>query len=181
MYTIVSNGSVALITVAFIVFVYFVNFWWKRRRLRELGNKIPGPKALPFLGNITDMVGWTMEETLQKYLKVASLYIPTLRIWIGPRLLVVVSDPVDLENLMNNHKCLGRDGIKDLLDKYPLGDGLFLLGGEKWKYHRKVIVPTFHYNILTSFVEIFNRNAKILVKNLREGGKGRKPPKVSTF
>lgn len=39
--------------------------------------------------------------------------------------------------------------------------------GDKWRAHRKMIAPTFHINILKSFVGIFNQNGKNVVEKMR--------------
>lgn len=38
-----------------ILIVYFVAFKWRRRRLEYLIEKIPGPAATPFIGNILEV------------------------------------------------------------------------------------------------------------------------------
>jgi hypothetical protein len=40
-----------------IVFVGFIRFWWKRRKFRELADKIPGPNGLPLIGVIHKAFG----------------------------------------------------------------------------------------------------------------------------
>jgi hypothetical protein len=37
--------------------VGFIQFWWNRRRFRELADKIPGPKGLPIIGVIHEAFG----------------------------------------------------------------------------------------------------------------------------
>ncbi|KAF2899771.1 hypothetical protein ILUMI_06415, partial [Ignelater luminosus] len=37
-----------------------------------------------------------------------------------------------------------------------------------WHKHRKIITPTFHFNILEKFVEVFNEKGKVLIKRLKE-------------
>lgn len=41
------------------------------------------------------------------------------------------------------------------------------MSGEKWRSHRKMIAPTFHINILKSFIGIFNQNSKNVVEKMR--------------
>ena len=48
-----------------------------------------------------------------------------------------------------------------------LGDGILINKGEKWRTHRKMIVPTFHQSILKTFVPVFSKNANDLVELLR--------------
>lgn len=44
--------------------------------------------------------------------------------------------------------------------------------GHKWRSHRKLIAPTFHLNVLKSFIDLFNENSRHVVKKLQaEGGK----------
>ncbi|KAH8303349.1 hypothetical protein KR059_008695 [Drosophila kikkawai] len=38
---------------------------------------------------------------------------------------------------------------------------------QKWRSHRKLIAPTFHLNVLKSFIELFNENSKNVVRKLR--------------
>ena len=38
--------------------------------------------------------------------------------------------------------------------------------GSKWRTRRKLITPSFHFKILEDFVEVFNSQSKILMKNL---------------
>ena len=47
-----------------------------------------------------------------------------------------------------------------------LGDGLLVSTGSKWKSHRKIIAPTFHLNVLKTFVPLFYQNSIDLVQRL---------------
>lgn len=49
-----------------------------------------------------------------------------------------------------------------------LGDGLLITSGDKWRGHRKMIAPTFHMNILKTFVPLFYENSVDLVNRLRD-------------
>lgn len=39
--------------------------------------------------------------------------------------------------------------------------------GHKWRSHRKLIAPTFHLNVLKSFIELFNDNSRNVCKKMR--------------
>lgn len=44
--------------------------------------------------------------------------------------------------------------------------------GKKWRAHRKLIAPTFHLNVLKSFIDLFNANSRHVVEKLqKESGK----------
>lgn len=40
--------------------------------------------------------------------------------------------------------------------------------GQKWRSHRKLIAPTFHLNVLKSFIDLFNANSKAVVEKLKK-------------
>jgi len=42
-----------------------------------------------------------------------------------------------------------------------------IVAGQKWRSHRKLIAPTFHLNVLKSFIELFNENSRNVVRKLR--------------
>ncbi len=43
---------------------------------------------------------------------------------------------------------------------------LKLIAGAKWRRRRKILTPTFHFQILESFIDVFNKNSQILMENL---------------
>ncbi len=45
-----------------------------------------------------------------------------------------------------------------------LGFGLLTNLGEGWHKRRKLLTPTFHYDILKDFVEVFNQQGRILAQ-----------------
>lgn len=45
-----------------------------------------------------------------------------------------------------------------------------LFAGPKWRAHRKLIAPTFHLNVLKSFIDLFNANSRAVVEKLRKEG-----------
>lgn len=50
-----------------------------------------------------------------------------------------------------------------------LMSALFLVSdslGQKWRAHRKLIAPTFHLNVLKSFIELFNDNSRLVCKKM---------------
>lgn len=44
-----------------------------------------------------------------------------------------------------------------------IGDGLLISKPDKWRPRRKLLTPTFHYDILKDFVQVYNRHAKTLL------------------
>ncbi|CAD1479979.1 unnamed protein product, partial [Heterotrigona itama] len=100
-------------------------FYIENTRMVRLGNKLPGPKTVPFFGNALIVLRLNPNEIADELLKL-DIYGPVIR------------------------------------------DGLLISTGEKWRSHRKIIAPTFHLNILKTFVPLFYENSRDLVIRLRD-------------
>ena len=50
-----------------------------------------------------------------------------------------------------------------------LGEGLLLSNGEKWFKRRKLLTPSFHFDILKSYIDIFNETTNTMVDLLKKG------------
>ena len=49
------------------------------------------------------------------------------------------------------------------------------ISGPKWKSHRKIITPTFHFKILEEFIDVFNSNGQTLCDKLNRERSGKGP------
>ncbi|KAL4714471.1 hypothetical protein ACJJTC_017766 [Scirpophaga incertulas] len=144
--------------------------YWKmsRRHMYELAAKINGPPGLPLIGNALEFTGGSAD--IFKNLVKKSVPFDkeaVVKIWIGPRLLVFLYDPRDVELILSSHVYI------DKADEYRffkpwLGDGLLISTGQKWRSHRKLIAPTFHLNVLKSFIDLFNANSRAVVDKLKK-------------
>jgi cytochrome P450 len=140
-------------------------YWWSRRNLVNLAYKIPGPKTYPIVGHAIEFCK-DNEKFYKKLCETLKQFTPMCRLWLGPLLFVFLSEPNDLEKILGNPKLVYKSKLYKVLEEL-YGDGLITNGGEKWRRHRKIITPTFHFKILEQFVDIFNVNSWILVKKLR--------------
>lgn len=61
-----------------------------------------------------------------------------------------------------------------------LGTGLLTSNGTKWKKHRRIITPTFHFKVLEDFVEVFESTGNILIEKLK-GEVGKKSFNIVPF
>ncbi|CAL1301839.1 unnamed protein product [Larinioides sclopetarius] len=48
-----------------------------------------------------------------------------------------------------------------------LGTGLFTSSGGKWRKHRKLLTPTFHFSILENFIPVFEEQSRVFVSKLK--------------
>lgn len=159
--------SVLLVTALSLYYLY-----WRvsRRRMLELAEKIPGPKGWPILGNALEFIGSPHEIFMRVYAK-SEEFGRLAKVWIGPRLLIFLTDPRDVELILSSHVHIDKSPEYRFFKPW-LGDGLLISTGQKWRAHRKLIAPTFHLNVLKSFIDLFNKNSRETVKKLeKEMGK----------
>lgn len=151
-----------------------------RRRIEAL----PGPKAAsPILGNIPSSVlsllagrssGSSKEELDNFYTgQIQSVLGHTLiykdealfRLWLGQEPVVCVWKPEMVELVLNDSFLLEKSYHYDFLRPW-LGNGLLTSPGRIWRPRRKLLVPSFHFNILQAFVPVFHRKSKRLIANV---------------
>ncbi|PNF41696.1 Cytochrome P450 4g15 [Cryptotermes secundus] len=146
--------------------------YWKlqRRRFVDLANKLPGPRGYPIIGNAMDFLGNSLETT-ERFIQFSFNYGNIMRFWIFHKLVVFIADPRDVELILGNSTHLDKSEEYRFFKPW-LGEGLLISSGQKWKSHRKLIAPTFHLNVLKSFVELFNANSRAVCEKMaKENGK----------
>ncbi|XP_058443021.1 cytochrome P450 4g15-like [Malaya genurostris] len=141
--------------------------WMQTRRYVKLGNLIPGPRAYPLIGNANMMLGKNHDEIMRKAIELSYFYGHISRGWIGYHLVVFLTDPADIEIILNSYVHLNKASEYRFFKPW-LGDGLLISSGDKWKSHRKLIAPAFHMNVLKTFVDIFNDNSLAVVDRMRK-------------
>uniref|UniRef100_A0AAG5DM70 Cytochrome P450 n=1 Tax=Anopheles atroparvus TaxID=41427 RepID=A0AAG5DM70_ANOAO len=150
--------------------LWFVYWRLSRRHMLELAERIPGPKGLPLLGNALDLVG-SSHSVFRTIIEKGKDYNEVIKIWIGPKLIVFLVDPRDVELLLSSHVFIDKSPEYRFFKPW-LGNGLLISTGHKWRQHRKLIAPTFHLNVLKSFIDLFNENSRLVVEKMhKENGK----------
>ncbi|XP_017888706.1 cytochrome P450 4g15 [Ceratina calcarata] len=150
--------------------LYAIYFRISRRHMYELAEKIPGPPALPILGNALDFIG-SSDTIFQTVYQKSFEFNEVIKLWIGPKLIVFLVDPRDVEVILSSHVYIDKSAEYRFFKPW-LGDGLLISSGQKWRNHRKLIAPTFHLNVLKSFIDLFNANSRAVVEKMRkENGK----------
>ncbi|KAG6450745.1 hypothetical protein O3G_MSEX006733 [Manduca sexta] len=140
--------------------------WQQSSRKYRLGNKIPGPTAVPLFGNVLMAIGKTPDQFINLAMKYSEIYGNVVRGWFGSKLIVFLAEPEDVEVILNSQVHIDKAPEYRFFKPW-LGEGLLISTGQKWRSHRKMIAPTFHINILKSFVDVFNQNAKSVVDKMR--------------
>ncbi|XP_071631394.1 cytochrome P450 4g15-like [Temnothorax longispinosus] len=104
-----------------------------------------------------------VEKAIELYEKYGS----TGGVYFGTKAVAFISDPQDIEIILSSSTHIDKS-VEYKFFKPWLGDGLLITKGDKWRRHRKVIAPTFHMNILKTFVPLFYENSIDLVNRLRD-------------
>eukprot|EP00106_Octopus_bimaculoides_P012607 XP_014780049.1 PREDICTED: cytochrome P450 4V2-like [Octopus bimaculoides] len=92
--------------------------------------------------------------------------------WVGIQPIVVAFKDEYVQDVIGNTKHIEKNMFYKFL--YPwLGNGLLTSGGSKWFKSRKMLTPSFHYNILNSFLIVMQNQSNILCEKLdKMVGKG---------
>ncbi|KAM7350274.1 uncharacterized protein ACRADG_008889 [Cochliomyia hominivorax] len=143
-----------------------------KKRRNNMLSYMPGPKALPILGNVLMYRGQSPEEIMKFIVKNKQKYGKLYRVWILQQLAVFSSDPEDVEVILSSPQHITKNNLYELLHEW-LGTGLLMSTGKKWHQRRKIITPTFHFKILEQFVEIFDQQSAVMVKKLYEKADGK--------
>ncbi|CAD7090293.1 unnamed protein product [Hermetia illucens] len=162
-----------VLTFFVVAVIYCFAVLYRRKQFVDLMlNKFRAPSTDPLLGHVARIPpnspgifktffdskeGW-----FRKYGKNIALIRPLYDVQL------FVSNPADVEKILanpNSKTARKADSYFDL--EAWLGTGLLLAWGEKWFQRRKIITPTFHFNILEQFTEVMSKQSDILVQKLK--------------
>lgn len=79
----------------------------------------------------------------------------------------MVADPKMAEVILSSQKIIEKSEDYDLMKSW-LGTGLLIASGKKWHQRRKIITPSFHFQILEKFVEIMDEQGKVFIRKLEK-------------
>lgn len=114
------------------------------------------------------------------------------RFWVGPYSNILICNPKHLEVsfniqlicaliihtviyffqfILSSNTLIKKSDIYDMLHPW-LGHGLLTSWGSKWHKHRKMITPSFHFNILQDFHQVMNENSTKFINQLKKVSAG---------
>ncbi|XP_057655410.1 cytochrome P450 4d2-like isoform X1 [Diorhabda carinulata] len=157
--------SGVIVAMLIVTVIFLINWYYNMWMYNDL-NVVPGPKPLPIIGNAND-IGNTTVSLLQSFMKLHLKYGNFYKLWLGPRLHVIIAKPEYLEELLTSNVNLAKSNGYDLFKPW-LGDGLLVSTGKKWKTRRRMITPTFHFKILEEFMKVFNKEFNVLLEILKQ-------------
>ncbi|XP_049941377.1 cytochrome P450 4g15-like [Schistocerca serialis cubense] len=126
---------------------------WARRPRTD----VPGPPTLPLIGNAH--LFWRLPVLMETFSQLRARYGNTFRVYVGPKLLIFVTEPEDVQRVLMAKTLTHRDNFFVNAVTAFVGDGLLTTGGRQWRQHRRAVMPAFRTEALKSFMASFNQNA----------------------
>nr|QST15034.1 CYP4C34-like protein 2 [Diaphanosoma celebensis] len=141
----------------------------KRREFVARCDQVPGPVALPLVGNALELIREPDElfQYIVDYLENWRHKHDILRFWAGPFPIFIIYTPEAAEILLSSNKLITKCREYQFLEPW-LNTGLLTSTGTKWHSRRKMLTPAFHFKILEDFIEVFNEQSKVFVQKLEE-------------
>ncbi|KAL5287912.1 hypothetical protein ACFFRR_008636 [Megaselia abdita] len=145
----------ALLTLFFIATVFYLrNFLW----ILYHGLWIPGP----YMGTFNVLKRLRPETLFKIVTDVRGKMKTTYKIFIGPNLWVYLYSPEEARQALNDIN-LSRPDVFNQLNGL-VGDGLLVSKGDKWRSHRKSLMPAFHARVLNDFSETICYHADVFAR-----------------
>ncbi|EEZ99364.1 cytochrome P450 4g15 [Tribolium castaneum] len=147
-----------------------VKYHWDRRKLYLFAAKLQGPKAYPVVGN--GPLFWCKnEEIFNNFMAATAPYPSPVRLWVGPKLVLFVKDPNQLQLILQSSKITTKSFLYRFLEPF-LGKGLFTSSGPRQKHHRKLLQPLFSQRMIEGYCHLFQKHSKKFVEDLRKNANG---------
>ncbi|XP_057334127.1 cytochrome P450 4C1-like [Microplitis mediator] len=167
-------SSEILIAVIFILILTYLwsdikNYLVAYGKLVKAAKSFPGPPTLPLIGNALIFAGHR-DEILNKLMKLGKTNPDTFRVWLGPVLAIVITNPKDYEIVLSSPKIIEKAFFYNLME--PIAINSLINGkGPKMRARRKMIIPIINGKQLSSYIQSFNFHTRRCVKLLtkREG------------
>lgn len=154
-----------LLAVFVIIVTIFILQWHlKRRKVIKSLESLPGPKGYPLIGSALEFRN--KEAILPFGVHCHNTYGPTIKVFLGTVPFVKTIDPELIEFICGNQKFNTKSMEYKFLNNW-LGQGLLTSAGDRWKSHRRILTPSFHYKILEEFIPVFDNASKTLVEKLQ--------------
>ncbi|XP_004620774.2 cytochrome P450 2B11-like [Sorex araneus] len=142
-------------------------FLMARDRTKSHGRLPPGPRPLPFLGNLLQM---DRKGLLQSFLKIRDQYGDVFTVYLGPRPVVMLCGTEAIrEALVDHADAFSGRGRIAVIESISQGYGVIFANGERWKVLRRFSLATMRNFGMgkRSVEERIQEEAQCLVEELR--------------
>lgn len=127
----------------------------------------PGPKGVPFLGNLPDFG----RDPLDFLTKCAEKYGDVVRIRFEKKNeIFLINHPHYIKDvLMNSNRIFAKGYQKDPIMSLLLGNGLLTSEGDFWMRQRRLLAPAFHHQRIDSYSEVMVSFAERMAVSWEDG------------
>ncbi|CAI2356023.1 unnamed protein product [Caenorhabditis sp. 36 PRJEB53466] len=153
------------------ILLTFIAAYWKFFRqiwkFKTYDEKIPGPATHPIFGNAALFAGKNTADISTLFRETANEWrskgFDVMKYRIVEKMYVFPLNGKSLTKILESTTELNKGDDYRFLDPW-LGGGVLLEGyGDRWRTHRKMLTPTFHFAKLEGYLEVFNSESRILV------------------
>lgn len=132
-----------------------------------MAKKVPGPKEIPFLGNLLE-VG---SKPLEFFKTCAEKYGPVVKVRLEKdRDTYILSRPQDIQYVLKNSQRLFAKGYhRDRILSMILGNGLVTSEGYFWLRQRRLSQPAFHKHRIESYADIMTQYVNRTIRKWNDG------------
>ncbi|KAI5651315.1 cytochrome p450 domain-containing protein [Phthorimaea operculella] len=142
--------------------VVLLHYYFKYRS--KIVTQVPSPPPTFFFGNGLELILSPVE--LFKLGRTYASSFDGIYGWYCFDIQVINPyNPEDIEAVISSSKNTDKSIIYYILKPW-LKEGLLVSSGSKWTHRRKILTPTFHFNILKRFVSVMEENSRGLVASL---------------
>lgn len=149
------------------IFLYSHYYIIRHGKYGQIIDRIPGPPTIPIFGNALMFSNLTLEELWQLKITLTKQFPSIFKIWNFTIAYIVINHPDDVQVILNSKNHLEKGFIYKLFHPW-LKTGLLTSTGEKWHKRRRILTPTFHFNILQQFVDILVEEGNRMTKYLND-------------
>ncbi|XP_073970457.1 cytochrome P450 4c3-like [Rhodnius prolixus] len=154
-------GFAVLILAVTVCFWHLIKYIiWLIRAINLTAN-IPGPKALPLIGNalIFAKVS-TQKEALTTVMSIFNDYTNKdgiVKLWLGPKPMILLSNAKYIEIILNSQDAINKDDIYNYIGL--VGNGVFVRNGQEWHELRKPLDKVLSKKMIESNIQVFHDKA----------------------
>ncbi|XP_015126386.1 cytochrome P450 4C1 [Diachasma alloeum] len=168
-------NSLSIVYLFVTIAVLSVIRYWKeiqeylkfRKEMLECSSSLPGPPSIPIFGNALQFIDSDKSIFILAQMS-QDINAGTFKIWLGPLMKIIVTDPRDFEIIMGSPKAAEKEKVYDFMEPVVC-NSLINGGGPTYRAHKKLVVPLINGgNLITEHIKQFNIQTKIMVNKMAE-------------